>query len=159
MAEALSETLGHLAERTSPVPGGILFAGEGAGNVRVPEIMRSFTVITERASPQALGLALLPTPEIGTALTDVLTLTSNGCPVILGGQAGAEFENRWHLPTATTPRDLAEMIIDWGNYERHPQLVDGVSRTHEALTRDAERMEAYVRTRLADAVSGAWAPA
>lgn len=153
LAAAINESLDLAAERVLPLPGGLLFAGAGAREVRVPGVHARRSVVTERASPLALGLALLPVAEIGEAMEDVLMLIAARCPVLLLSDAAQVFEDRWHLPTSASPRDMVDLVAAWQSGEMAPALAEATRWTSNALAEDRERMQAYVAERIAQALA------
>ncbi len=144
-ARGFGEVLRVLESRAARLTDGLLVPAK----VRVPGALKSNQAIadTDHPSPgmRALGLAVLPGDTLDHHLHDVVSLIRRGRPVLTTPSIAAQFEGRWHLPTADSAEGLAGWIEGWLDGRDVPYFIETAKQTQQVFFDDAVAMTAHAK--------------
>lgn len=143
------------------LPGGMLFGGPGAGQLRPPPALGTALIVTDPArlpgALRALGLAVLPLDDATGRGGDIARLLAARVPILTLSVAAAGFEDRWAMPGAADRAAMARQIAALGPILAAggppPEWAAQGARTAAAWTRDHAAMTAHVAGIVAEALA------
>lgn len=147
-----------LNDRAVKIEGGIVLPS----SVRVPPALARYRAVAKesdrKAAFRALGLGVLPCLDAAEHLHDLVRAIAKGRPVLTTSVLAAQFEGRWHLPTADTAEELAGWIEGWIDGRDVPYFSEAAEETRRAFAEDSEAMWAHAGGVLKTALSAATEP-
>ncbi len=122
-----------------------LLLGPGVRTARLPTGLA--VARREGADISALGaldIAVAPMAPDAVRIPEIYTALEHGCPVLTLAGIRAEFEDRWHLPSAESLDELVHLIdqsLTRPGDPRNEILDDPMQQTCAALQMDQQAME------------------